>query len=197
MSSLATAIVGSAVVGGIASSKAAKKGARATRDATAMQVESQERMYDQTREDLAPWREAGVNALNMMQNPMENFQASPDYQFRLNEGLDTLGSQFAMKGGGGNAMRGLESFRSNLASSEFGNWFNRMFGMSEAGRGAQGTVAHAGMNSANAISNAYGQQGANLASIYGNKYANINNAMQSGLSNMLYAANAELGPWKP
>ena len=184
---VSAAIVGSAVVGGVAANQGAKKAANATRDATALQVEEQRRQYDQTRTDFAPWREAGSNALNMLSDPLANFQASPDYQFRMTEGLSDLSNQFAMKGGGGNAMAALDDRRSNIASNEFGNWWNRMFSQAEAGRGATGAVGAAGQNSANNISNAYGQQGSNLAQIYGNQYANINNQVQGGISNMLYA----------
>lgn len=196
MSSLATAVIGGAVIGAVSSNRAAKKQAGAITESTDASIASQERMFEQQREDFAPWRDAGVNALNMMQDPVNNFYASPDFNFRMTEGLGDLGNQFNLKGGGGNAMKGLEAFRNNLAGSEFGNWFNRIFGISEAGRGAQGTVAHAGVNAANAISGAHGAQGANMANVYGNKYANINNAFQSGLSNMLYMNQAEMGPWK-
>ncbi len=196
MSSLATAVIGSAVIGGIASSRGARKAAGATRDATAMQVEEQRRQYDQTREDFAPWREQGMWAMDMLRDPTKNFYASPDYEFRRSEGLRDIGNQFAAKGGGGNAMKALAGYSSGLAGGEFGNWFNRMFGMSEAGRGAQGTVAHAGMNAANAISGAYGNQGRQLGNIYSNKYANINNALNSGISNLLYMNQAGIGPWR-
>ena len=197
MSSIATAIVGSAVIGGIASSRAASEGAKATRQATDQQVAESQRQYDQTREDFAPWREMGLDAMQRLEDPLANFYASPDYEFRMTEGLDQLGAQFGMKGGGGNAMRGLEAFRQGMAGGAFNDWRNFTMGQVESGRGANTNMAAMGQNSSNAIVNAYGNQGANLANIYANKYANINNAAQSGISNMLYAAKAGIGPWKP
>ena len=70
------AILGSAAlsaVGSIVGAGKAAKGQKAARDESA-------RQYDQDREDLAPWREAGVQALAFIKaglagglNAMENF----------------------------------------------------------------------------------------------------------------------------
>ena len=169
--------------------RSADKQTRAIKQGQDEATAEQRRQYDQTRKDFAPWREAGVNALNMLQDPLENFYASPDYEFRRSEGLRDIGNQFAARGGGGNAMKALAGYSSNLASGEFGNWFNRLFGISEAGRGAQGTVAHAGSQAANAISGYAMNTGANVANIQGNKYSNINNALVGGISNVLYEMN--------
>ena len=186
MSFIAGAIFGGALIGGVASTIGANKAAGATKDATRMSVEEQRRQYDQTREDFSPWRDQGVWALDQMRDPSSNFYASPDYEFRRSESLRDTGNMWNMMGGGGNAMNDITEKAGMMASSEFGNWYNRMFGQSEAGRGAQGSVAHAGSNASNNISAAYGNQGRDLATIYGNQAANINNAIQSGLSNYLY-----------
>jgi hypothetical protein len=192
MSSLATAVIGGAVVGGMFAKKGAEKQADATTDATAMQVEESRRQYDQTREDFAPWREMGMEAIDMLNDPLANFYESPDYQFRKEQGMEGIGATFAARGGGGNALRALNEFNSNLAAGEFGNWYGRTMGRVESGRGATGGMVAANQAGSNAINAAYGNQGAQLSSIYGNKYANINNAMQGGISNMLYAKQAGL-----
>ncbi|MGO4763811.1 hypothetical protein AB4120_14840 [Cupriavidus sp. 2KB_3] len=64
MSGIATAIVGGAVIGGVASNMAAKKGANATKEAADSANQLQWDMYNQNREDQAPWRGVGTNALN-------------------------------------------------------------------------------------------------------------------------------------
>ena len=153
-------------------------------------IAEQQRQYDQTREDFEPWRMAGQNALNQLENPTENFYASPDYEFRKSEGMRDVGNQFAAKGGGGNAMKALAGHNSNLASGEFGNWFNRTFAQSEAGRGATGTMANLGQQSANQMSNTYTNTANQMATVTGNKYANMNNAMTSGVRNVLFATGA-------
>lgn len=194
MTAMITAAVGGALISGVMSNKAAGKQSDAINRSTDQQVAEQQRQYDLSRADFAPWREAGSNALNMLEDPTKNFYASPDFDFRMNEGMDTLGGQFAMKGGGGNAMKALEGYRSNLASGEFGNWWDRQFAQSEAGRGATGTVGALGANKANNISGAYANQGANMANIQGQKYANINNAIQSGISGALFGYQAGRQP---
>jgi hypothetical protein len=168
------------------SKRSADKQTKAIEKGQDAAVAEQRRQFEQTREDFRPWWEQGQWALGQLRDPLENFYASPDYEFRRSEGLRDTGNVFAMRGGGGNAMRGITDYASNLAKGEYGNWFNRMFGMSEAGRGAQGTVAHAGMNAANNISAASMNAARNVATVQGNKYANINNALVGGISNILY-----------
>lgn len=53
-----------AVVGGVIGASGSKSAARAQADAANRQAELQKQMYDQTREDQAPWRTVGGNALN-------------------------------------------------------------------------------------------------------------------------------------
>lgn len=186
------AAISSAVAVGVGSAYTAKRSAdkqtKALRKGNDASVAEQRRQYDTTREDFAPWRAAGADALGQItgDNVLDNFFASPDYEFRRSEGMRDIGNQFAARGGGGNAMKALAGYNSNLAAGEYGNWFNRMFGISEAGRGAQGTVAHAGMNAANNISAGYMNTGANIAGVRGNQYSNINNALVGGISNVLY-----------
>lgn len=174
--------VGSAALSARASRKAAGE-IRAGQDAATAE---QRAAREQAREDFAPWREAGANALNQLQNPLDSFYASPDYEFRRSEGMRDIGNQFAARGGGGNAMKALNQYNSNLAGGEFGNWFNRIFGMSEAGRGATGSTTQAGMNAANNMSNISMNTGNQLAQLGMNNAANINNALQGGISNILY-----------
>ena len=56
-----------------------------------------------------------------------NFQLSPDYQFRLKQGLDSTNAGFAARGllKSGAAAKGITDYASNLASGEFGNAFSR------------------------------------------------------------------------
>jgi hypothetical protein len=84
---------------------------------------------------------------------MDRFFASPDYQFRRDEGQRGIGNSFAARGGAasGNALKALTEFNSNLASGEFGNYYNRLAGMAGMGSQATGNVAGAGNNYANAL----------------------------------------------
>ena len=174
--------------------KSADKQTDALRQGQDTATAEQRRQYDLSRADFAPWREAGVNALGQLEDPVENFYASPDYEFRRSEGLRDTGNMFNMKGGGGNAMKGVTGFASNLASGEFGNWFDRTFAQSEAGRGATGTTAHLGANAANNIGGYAMNTGMNIAGAQGQKYENINNALVGGVGNLYYAGK-DKGWW--
>jgi hypothetical protein len=151
------AILGGALIGGVASSKAAKaqkKGAQAA-------ATEQQRQYDLTRQDQAPYREAGVGALNKLQDPLANFQASPDYAFRRSEGNRGITQNFGAGGGAfsGNALKALSEYNSNLASGEYGNWWNRQAGLAGVGQNATNAVGQFGANAANNISNSMMAQG--------------------------------------
>jgi len=167
--------------------KAAGTAERRTRNWRLRAIENQEQQYAQTREDFAPWRESGVDALNQLSDPSKYFETSPGYDFRRSEGTRNLENVFSAKGGGGNAMRALSEWNQNLASNEFGNWWNRQSGRAGLGQTATQNTSYAGMNAANNISNQYGQIGDNLASIgmWGNNQQT--NAMNSGISNWLYS----------
>ena len=198
------AAITASVAMGAASAYSAKRSAdkqnKRLRKGQDASLEEQRRQYDQTREDFSPYREAGQNALNQLADPVANFYASPDYEFRRSEGMRDIGNQFAARGGGGNAMKALAGYNSNLASGEFGNWFNRTFSQAEAGRGATGSGAAMGQNTANNMSNTYMNTANNMATVTGNKYANLNNAMTGAASNALFSwgggnnAIAELDP---
>lgn len=60
---VAAAVVGGAIVGGVASNMAGNKAADAQRDAAKQASETELQMYNQNREDLTPYREAGYSAL--------------------------------------------------------------------------------------------------------------------------------------
>jgi hypothetical protein len=86
---------------------------------------------------------------------MSRFFASPDYQFRRDEGQRGIGNSFAARGGAasGNALKALSEFNGNLASGEFNNYTNRLFRMAGMGESATNQTAQAG----NQYAQGYGQ----------------------------------------
>lgn len=170
--------------------EAGKDALRANMTAEERAIEEQRRQYDTTRADFAPWRQAGEGALNRLTQAstgdMSAFQASPDYNFRLNEGTRNLENRFSVSGGGGNAMRALAEYSQNIASNEFGNWWNRQSGIAGVGQAATNSTANFGANAANNISNQYRTSGDNAASI--GLYNNVSsgNALNAGIGNALY-----------
>jgi len=145
MTWVATAIVGSAVVGASTAKSAAKTQAGAAAQASDVQkqvadqqVALQREMFEKIREDQAPYRQAGYNALAEMQRTAGNvpgafkfgagdYQADPGYAFRLAEGQKALDRQAAARGGliSGGALRAAQRFGQEMGSQEFGNAYNR------------------------------------------------------------------------
>lgn len=213
MSGIATAIVGGAVIGGIASNKAASTQARATEAATAAQtastekgLEAQERMFERQVALQEPFRQVGVNALPELVAASKyepftaaKFQADPGYAFRMKEGLRALDRSAAARGGllSGNQLRGITEYGQELASQEFTNAFNRY--QAERAARLQPLQSLAGMSqsSANTLTGAAGQLGANIGSTYSqlgqNIGANLIGAGNARASGYMGIANALTG----
>ena len=182
-----------AVAGAAIGANAAKDAAKQNRAGMDAATEEQARQYDQTREDWAPWREAGEWGLDQMRNADTAFETSPGYEWRLGEGNRALQNQFSNRSGGGNAMRALVDYNQNFASNEFGNWWGRMSNMSGQGQTATSGTAMAGMNAANNNSSTYMRGAENDASLTAWNAGNTNNMLQGGLSNSLYWAKQKWG----
>lgn len=145
MSGVATAIIGSAVVGAGASYLGSKAQADAAEAATEAQTEAsdeniqfQREMFDQQREDNAPWREIGEQSLQKLKSGMDagaydvnmrdfDFKADPGYKFRMREGVNALDASASARGrlNSGAQQKALTQYGQNVASQEFGNAFNR------------------------------------------------------------------------
>lgn len=200
MSWVATAAVGSAVAGNYLNSQATKDAADAQRDASNRSIALEREMWETGRADLAPYRDAGVNALGQMQNfqmpnfSIDNFQASPDYQFRLTQGLDDVNTAAGagLMRNSGRTMKALEDYRQDTAAGEYSNWYGRQMGQNQdqwnryaqmAGLGGNATsqAVNANQNTANAISQQYGNIG-NANSAAAMQPANYyNNMMNQGM----------------
>jgi len=138
MSWVAVAIVGSNLVGGYMAGKGAQQGAETQAGAMRESARLQKEMFDVQNEQQAPYRQAGYSALKDIagmqpyltkQFGQEDFQAGidPSYNFRLQQGNLATTNLANQSGGliGGNALQGLTNYGQNLASTEFGNAFNR------------------------------------------------------------------------
>lgn len=116
---------------------------------------------------------------------LSSFYTSPDYNFRRTEGQRGIENSFAARGGAasGNALRALTEFNSQLASGEFGNYFNRLSTMAGLGSSATNTGINAGQNYANASGNLMAASGDARASGIQNQFGAIGNGVNqiSGL----------------
>jgi len=191
-----TAIIGSAVLGAASSRSAAKAQASAADRA----AELQQQQYNQTREDLAPYREAGYNALNKLiplsdytKFGMDQFQQDPGYAFRLSEGQKALDRSAAARGGliSGSALKAATRFGQDMGSQEYQNAFNRYQTERSAQLNPLQSLAGIGQSATNQV-NAAGQNYANNA---GNAMGAAAQANASGYMGMANAAAGGLGQY--
>jgi type II secretory pathway pseudopilin PulG len=184
---LGAATVGSAVI----QSNAASRASRAQVAAGEAAAAQQQQQADQARADLAPFREAGVSALNRLNTAstgdMSNFFTSPDYSFVRSEGQRDIGNSFSARGGAasGNALTALTRYNQGLASGQYTNWWDRQLGLAGIGFNGTSATTQSGQAAANNISdirlsqgdarasgivggaNAWGNALGGLAGIYG------------------------------
>lgn len=163
MSFLAVGVAGAVAVAGTVASTAiqagaAKKSAETQAESADQAIALQREQFQQQREDIGPWREAGVRGLGQFerlarQGPprvdpftaprtldpsrfaftpptAEDLARDPSYQFRLAEGQKALERSAAARGGllGGGFARALERYAQDVASTEYGNVYAREMG---------------------------------------------------------------------
>ena len=174
MSGIATAIAGSAIVGGVLQSNAAGRAASKQAASTDRATEEQARQYDQTREDYAPYREAGKKALGQYETEINapvtsaDVMSDPGYQFGLSQGQLGLDRKAAAAGGrvSGAALKSAAEYANNYATTGYNAAYqrrqdrlNRLASLANVGQTATGGSAAAGAAKSNAISNLLSSQG--------------------------------------
>lgn len=181
---VAAAAIG-AVGAGLAaksSSNAQKSAANAVQQSNDAATAEQRRQYDLSRADNAPWLAAGQNALGQLtalnSGDLSGFNASPDYNFRLNEQNRSLAARNSALGiqDSGAAQKAALKYSGNLASGEFSNYANRLSALAGVGQTAASQNQALGTNYANAITGINQSTGQALSSSYQNQ-----GAINSGL----------------
>lgn len=143
---VAGAVVGSAVIGGYMSNKAAGAQADAANNATAAQTEStrlqleqQQKMYDQNVARMQPFVEAGQGSLAQLKAGLaqggqfqQTFKPSdlttdPSYQWRLQQGQRALQSSAAARGTlmTGQGLADINNYAQGAASQEYQSAYDR------------------------------------------------------------------------
>jgi hypothetical protein len=184
MSWVAVAIGGSALVGGGASLFASNKQSKAAQQALQYQQGADARQQ----KNFAPYLQLGEQATgklgDIMSGKMDSFFTSPDYNFRVQEGMNALQNSAAARGGllSGNAMRGITSFGQNLAAGEFQNYWNRNFQAAGLGQNSAAGSGALGAQMAGQIGNTMQAQGAAQAS----GPVGAANALTGGAQNYLF-----------
>lgn len=203
MTWVAAAIGGSALLGYMGSQNASNAQSSAANQSNATQLQ----MYNQTRDDQAPWRQAGATALGQLGTMTADggslthqFNASdlnanmaPNYQFIKDQGMGAVNNQASVGGGlvGGNALKGIADYSNNLAGNAYQqaynnyntnqtNIFNRLSNIAGLGQTSNGQTAQVGMNAASNIGSGTLAGGAAAAA----GYTGGSNALSGGLNNL-------------
>jgi hypothetical protein len=123
---------------------------------------------------------------------LDVFQASPDYAFRRNEGTRGIENGLSARGGAfsGNALRALSEFNSDLASQEFGNYFNRRAAVAGIGQTATNNASNAAQNTGANVSNLLSANGDARAS----GVAGQTNALTGTIADLLSTWNRNRTP---
>jgi hypothetical protein len=198
------------VVGGLIGDRSAKRAADAQSQAAAAALEEQRRQFDLAREDQAPYREAGVEALTSLRGFQEpalrdiDVMGEPGYMFGLKSGRDALEGSAAAGGGlySGNTLKALTRYGNDYATTKYGdawnrmqassgNRWNRLAALAGVGQTANQQTAQAGRHYADAaggigMSNANAQGAAGMArgQIWGNA---LNGVVSAGQRNNWWA----------
>lgn len=176
---------GASILGGVLGGKGAKKAAKAEAQMGREALALQEKMFEEGRADLAPWREAGGQAIGQglaMLQPGYDYTASPGYQFRFGEGQRAVESGAASKGMlmSGGTLKDLTRFGQGVAAADYNDQFNRVMAVAGGGQQAATSTAGLGQNYANSASGILGNIGQAKAS----GYAGQTQAIQGTLSNL-------------
>lgn len=178
---VAAAMVGAAAVGAAGSAYASKKSSSAakTQAASADRAsEIQQENFEQTREDLMPYKQAGDTSLKQLMGQMgangyfnqtykgQDIYRDPSYQFRLQQGQDAIQSSAAAQGGllSGATLKALQNYGQESASQEYSNAYNRfnadqtnrynrLSNLVGIGQNAAAQVGNAGAQTSQAIAN--------------------------------------------
>jgi len=139
--------LGSALLGSSASRSAANAAAGAADRASDAQL----RMFEQNREDLAPYRAAGQRGLAAFEGTLgPSFTASPGYEFARGEGIRAIDQGASARGllNSGARLRELMRYGTGVANQEYGNYQNRLASLAGLGQSATGQTAQLGAQAA-------------------------------------------------
>ncbi len=220
MSVVAAAVVGSAVVGAYSANKSAKAQSKAAQQGMDAEEriayenrELQRELAEQQRQDFAPWRDVGEQALNQIWSGIQSGEfevgdidvtKDPGYQFRMSEGIGALDASAAARGRllSGAQQKGVNEYAQNVASQEYANAyareanqkankFNMLSGLSSGGQASAAGQAQATSNLAQTEGNILSNLGQSQA--YG--YQQQGQARAGAYQGMAQSANQAAQNW--
>lgn len=191
-----TAIMaGASIIGGLAQASAAKSAANAQTAAANRQIKLQRDIYKDQRKLFRPYRQTGRIATNALNYELglradapknyQGFQATPGYQFALDQGIGAIDASAASRGNllSGATLQDLQEYGTGLANQEYGTYLDRLYGQANLGQASVAGTAAAGQNFATGTSNAL----ANIGNAQAAGAVGVGNAV-SGMTNNLSSA---------
>lgn len=168
MALIAASMIGSAglgLYGAYESNKAIKSANKAQQEGMQKGLDLTRQQYEQGRQDLMPWTQAGRGALKEQQalmglggdtaGALRSLQSSLGYSARLSLGNRMMEGGSAARGGmgSGKALTAAQNYGQDYALNEYGNRLNQLAGLSSTGQSSAGGQASAGANYAGNMSN--------------------------------------------
>ena len=184
-----------AVVAAGVSAYASNKASNAQRDAAKNANDVQLQMYNQTRQDLQPYSQLGINAISQINalnsGDYSGFLNSPDYLAARQMGIQGMDASAASRGNlySGGYSKDLATFNNQLASQNYGNYYNRLAGLLSVGENAAAGQGNASQNYANA----YGQNANAAGSAQASGYINTANSINNGINQLAKAYGSSYG----
>jgi len=205
---VAAAVIGGAVIGGVASNMAAGKAADAQENAANQASATSNAQFQQNRQDAMPWHDAGVTALGQLSSGtaaggefnhtfgIADFTKDPGYQFRMDEGQRGLEASAAARGGllNGGTLKALTRYGQDFASNEYGNAYNRFNNDQTTRFNRLSSIAGLGQTATRDVAN----MGTQNAQYVGNNQMQAGNARASGYvggANAINGGVQTLGNW--
>ena len=193
MSGVATAIVGSAVIGGVVQGRASNNATNAQNKSTKSGIREQRAARESAAARLQPFADIGLEAGEQLQNLLANpnqglEEINPIVSFLRKQGFEDIQESAAAGGrlGAGGTLKDLTQFNSDLTSTVVpqlqNQRFNQLFNVAGMGQNAAAGQATGSLQTGNNISNLLGQQGQAQAQGAINSANTITNALNTGAS---------------
>lgn len=120
----------------------------------------------------------------------QGFQATPGYQFMLDQGQAAIDGSAAARGNvfSGATLKAQQAYGQGLANQEYGTYLDRLTGQASSGQAAAGNMATAGANYASGAGNALANMGNAQAAGYIGSANALTSGLSSGISGLGYMA---------
>ena len=187
-------------VGAVGSIAASAIQADATDKASKRAVNAQNQAQAQLRADLAPYSEAGTNALaptqallglsgpEAAQDAMANYQQSPGFQYQFDQGMRAVQSSAAAQGmlNSGATLKALQDRGTQLGNIDFGTYYNRLLQVAQMGQNSAAGVGASGVQTGRDNAQTLMSAGGAQANAIGNAAQGFGNAANTYANNSMY-----------